>query len=345
MIHIGIIGLGWMGKLHAGYLHDIDDCVVCAVCDKNEKTASEVGALYGARVYSDHKKLLSDPEVDTVYIVTPQMFHYEIAKDVIRAEKHMLCEKPLALTPEEVQDLRTMAQDYPRKIMIDFPERFSVATQEAMAEIENGAVGDIILMRGNFRFSMKKHAQTHGSWVFDKSKGGGLILESSVHLWDTVRYMTGSEVVSVSAVAHNNEQADFEDSFACIAHLSGGAIACIDMNGWMPENAATDKRFEIMGSIGSIYLDEYRNFMTIQSERGVENNPGMFTDSMTYKDIMWHSSIAGAVKRLNEHFIDCLKKDKTPLIGLEDGARACEITWAVEKALKSGRLEEVHYGK
>lgn len=345
MVHIGIVGLGWMGRLHAGYLKEIDDCVVCAVCDKNEEAAHEVAAEYHARAYTDHRKLLEDPEVDTVYIVTPQMFHYEIAKDVIKAQKNMLCEKPLALTAEEVNDLRRLTKDYPKKIIIDFPERFSVAAQEAMVEIGSGAIGDIIFMRGNFRFCMKKHANTHGAWVFDKSKGGGLILESSVHLWDTVRYMTGREVERVAAVAHNNEHANFEDSFACVAYLSGGAIACIDMNGWLPEDAATDKRFEIMGSIGSIYLDEFKNFMTIQSERGVENNPGMFTRSMTHKDVMWHSAIAGGVKRLNEHFIDCLKKDKTPLIGLEDGARACEITWSVVKALESGRLEEVIYGE
>ena len=77
MIHIGIIGLGWMGRLHAGYLKDIDDCAVCAVCDKNEEAAREVAAEYHARAYTDHRDLLKDPEVDTVYIVTPQMFHYE----------------------------------------------------------------------------------------------------------------------------------------------------------------------------------------------------------------------------------------------------------------------------
>lgn len=344
MVHIGIVGLGWMGRLHAEYLKDIDDCVVCAVCDKNKKTAEEVASLCGARAYTDHRELLKDPEVDTVYIVTPQMFHYEIARDVLMAKKHMLCEKPLALTATEIQKLRRMAADYPKKIMIDFPERFSVATQEAMAEIGKGAVGNIIYMRGNFRFCMKKHANTHGEWVFDKTRGGGLILESSVHLWDTVRYMTGQEVERVSAVAHNNEQANFEDSFACVAYLSGGAIACIDMNGWMPEDAATDKRFEIMGDKGSIYLDEFRNFMTIQSERGVENNPGMFTESMTHKDVMWHSSIAGGVKRLDEHFIRCINQDKEPLIGLEDGARACEITWSVLKSLESRKMEEVLYG-
>lgn len=345
MINIGIIGLGWMGQLHAKYLSEIEWCRVAAVCDTNKKTAEEVAAVYSADAYSDYKELLKREDIDTIYIVTPQKYHYAIAKDVFKADKNLLCEKPLALTQDEINELRALAAQSTKKIIVDFPERFAVSTQEAMEEIKNGAVGDIQFMRGNFRFSMKKHAQTHGAWVFDKSVGGGLIFESSVHLWDAVRYVTGQEVVKVAAVAHNNELANFEDSFACIAYLTSGAIACIDMSGWLPENAATDKRFEILGSKGCIYLDEFRNFMTIQSEKGIENNPGMFTDGMTHKDIMWHSSIAGGVKRLNQHFIDCIRRNEKPLIGIEDGARACEITWSVARSLESGRIEEVAYGK
>jgi predicted dehydrogenase len=117
------------------------------------------------------------------------------------------------------------------------------------------------------------------------------------------------------------------------------------MSGWLPDNAATDKRFELIGSKGAIYLDEHKNYMTIQSEEGVENNPGMFTTGMTHKDVMWHSSIAGGIKRLDEHFIRCINRNEDPLIGLEDGARACEITWSIVRSLESGRFEKVEYGQ
>ncbi len=344
MVRIGIIGLGWMGCLHASYLAGIDDCQVVAVCDKNEEKLREVAEKYGARAYMEYQDLLADEDVDAVYIVTPQKYHFEIAMATMGAGKHMLCEKPLALTAQEINQLRAMAKDYPKKIIIDFPQRFSIATQEAMEEVRRGSLGDIHFMRCNFRFSMKKHAQIHGAWIFDKKQGGGLILESSVHMWDAVRYMTGKEVEAVVAVAHNNADANFEDSFVAIAHLEGGAIACVDMSGWLPEDAVCDKRFELMGNDGMIYLDEMRNFMTIQSERGVENNPGAFTPSLTHKDVLWHSHIAGGVKRLDEHFVRCILRDEQPLIGLEDGARACEITWSIVKSMESGKLEKVQYG-
>ncbi|MDR2553760.1 MAG: Gfo/Idh/MocA family oxidoreductase [Treponema sp.] len=344
MIKIGIIGLGWMGCLHAQYLGSIDGCRITALCDKNAAALQKTAEEYQAAAYTEYRDLIADPSVEAVYIVTPQKYHYEIAKAVMAAGKHMLCEKPLALNQKEIDELRVLSRGYSKKIIIDFPQRFSIATQEAVAEIKKGALGDIQFMRCNFRFSMKKHAAIHGAWVFDKTQGGGLILESSVHMWDAVRYMTGQEVESVMAVAHNNGGANFEDSFFCIANLSGGAIACVDMSGWLPENADTDKRFELIGTAGAVYLDEHKNYLSIQSERGVENNPGMFTTGMTHKDVMWHSVIAGGVKRLDEHFIRCIAKDEEPLISLEDGARACEITWSVVKSLESKKLEKVHYG-
>lgn len=344
-VRIGLIGLGWMGKLHLKYLSGLEGCSIQAVCDVSEERARKTAEEYGTVFYTDFRLLLKDDSVDAVYIVTPQQYHFEILKEALASGKHILCEKPLALTREEIAEIRRLSKNYSGKIMIDFPQRFSVSTQEAMEEIRRGALGEIQFMRGNFRFSMKQHAKIHGAWVFDRKKGGGLILESSVHLWDAVRYMTGQEVVSVSAVAHNHPEMDFEDSFFCIAKLSGGAIAAIDMSGWMPEDSDTDKRFEIIGDAGCIYLDEFRNFLTIKSEKGVENNPGMTTDGMTHKDVMWHSTVAGGVKRLDEAFIRCIRLDETPLSGIEDGARATEITWAVYESLRTGRMVDVEYGK
>lgn len=343
-VGVGIIGLGWMGQCHLKYLSDVEGCTIAAVCDTNEERVKEISEKYSAVPYTDYKLLMQDETVDAIYIVTPQVFHYEIMKEALKTGKHILCEKPLALSAEEINDIRRRSKNYPGKIIIDFPERFSVSTQEAMEEIKKGSLGNIEFFRGNFRFSMKQHAAIHGEWVFDKTKGGGLILESSVHLWDTVRYMTGQEVVSVGVVAHKNAKMNFEDSFFCIANLSEGAIACIDMSGWMPEDSDTDKRFEIIGDAGMIYLDEFRNYLTVKSEKGIENNPCMYTTGMTHKDVMWHSAIAGGVKRLDEYFIRCIRLDETPIIGVEDCARACEITWAVYEALESGRVVPVTYG-
>lgn len=345
-VNIGIIGLGWMGQLHAKYLERVEGCRLAAVCDRDAGKLNDVKSRYQIDGYEDYYGLLENKNIDTIFIVTPQKYHYQIVKDCIEAGKNILCEKPLALTREEINSMRSLVNKSKGKFIVNFPERFAVSAQEAKDVIDAGSIGGIDYIRANFRFSMKAHGETHGGWVFDRSQGGGLIIESSVHLWDAVRWISGKEIIDVIAVAHEYTKngVPLEDNFAAIAHLEGGGIVCIDMSGSMPRNSATDKRFEILGSEGCIYLDEFRNFMTVDSENGIENNPGMIATGMTHKDLMWHSSIEGGVKRLQQYFIKCIKEDMVPEPGVEDGARACEITWAIIESLKSGKLEKVHYG-
>lgn len=346
-VKIGIIGLGWMGRLHAKYLQKVRGAKLIAVCDRDEKRVADIKSLYGVDGYTDHTQMLARPDVDAVFIVVPQQYHYEIARDCVAAHKHILCEKPLGLTREEIAGMRAMGRGYDKKFMVDFPERFTVSCQEAMQVIEDGHVGRIDFIRGNFRFSMKNHDTTHGLWVFDRKQGGGLILESSVHMWDMVRHISGSEITSISAVAREYTVGDsiLEDNFVAVGYLDNGGICCIDMSGSLPKNASCDKRFEIIGSEGMVYVDEFRNFMTVQSEKPVENNPEMYAEGLTYKDLMWHSEIEGGVKRLQQHFVDTIEQDLPAEPGVEDGCRATEITWAIIDALKSGRMEVVRYGE
>jgi len=346
MVNVGVIGLGWMGNVHCRLAQKVEGCQLVAVCDVDPEKVRAAEARYKARGYQDYRQLLEDPGVDAVYVVTPQKFHYQIVKDAIEAGKHVLCEKPLALTQEEANDLRRIVGQSDRKFIICFPARFAVSSQEAKELIEDGAIGDILYVRGNFRFTMKHHQELHGEWVFDRNQGGGLILEASVHLWDFIRWLTSKEITSVFAVAHERHATSgsrIEDNFAAVAYLEGGSIACIDMSGSFPSSSATDKRFEIIGSEGFIYIDEFRNYMTISSEIGIDANPGQKVKGLTHKDFMWHSDVEGGVKRLQEYFIRCIEKDLCPEPGVEDGARACEITWAVIKSLESKRLEEVRY--
>ena len=230
--------------------------------------------------------------------------------------------------------------------MVCFPQRFSISFQEAKEIINKGLIGQINYMRGNFRFSMKRNGDIHGGWVFDRRLGGGLILESSVHLWDATRFITGKEIKNVIGIARekNINSAPFEDSFTAIANLDDECIACIDMSGALPLESPTDKRFEILGNEGCIYIDEFRNYITVNSERGIEANPGELIKGLTYPDVMWHSNIEGGVKRLQREFIDCIIEDREPSPGVEDGARATEITLSIIDSLSSKRLEEVIYG-
>jgi predicted dehydrogenase len=344
---VGIVGMGWMGKIHARWTKTIDGCELVAIVEKNKEVLDKFKSEYSIDGYSDYREMLGRKDVDAVYIVTPLTTHFQIAKESLDAGKHVLCEKPLVLKPEEANELRKLVLKSNKKFMVDFPIRYTISGQEAKLAIEQGLIGEILYLRGNFRFFMKKHAEKHGEWAFNREQGGGLIIEASVHLWDAVRYYTGKEIIDVVCIAHENEVKGMplEDNTVAIANLEGGGITCIDLSGSLPLDSPTDKRFEIIGDKGSIYIDEFHNYLTINSEIGYETNPEDIVKGMTYPDVLWHSKIEGGVNRLQREFIKCIKEDIEPSPGVEDGARACEISWAALKSLSSKKLEIVHYGE
>src|SRR5690554_770405 len=111
MVRIGIIGLGWMGQLHAQYLKFVRNAKLTAVCDKDQKVLNAVAQKYDVMKFENYNELIDCDEIDAVYIVTPQKYHYEILKSAIASGKHILCEKPLALTRDEIFEIRKMAKN------------------------------------------------------------------------------------------------------------------------------------------------------------------------------------------------------------------------------------------
>jgi predicted dehydrogenase len=342
-IGVAIIGMGWMGQIHARLTSLSEGCALRGICDVDPRRLEQARQSFQVDGVADYRALLERRDIEAVYLVTPPTVRSEIIKDCVQAGKHILCEKPLAISHEELGRIRSLLSDSNIRFMMCFPERFAVSFQEAKALVDDGRIGNIDYIRGNFRFSMKKHGQLHGAWVFDRRRGGGLIIEASVHLWDAIRWITGDEISRVIGLAKELPSADavFESAFAAIGRLSGGGIACVDMSGALPKDMPTDKRFEILGSDGCVYVDEFRHFLTVNSERGVEANPGDLVTGMTHPDLMWHSPIEGAVKRLQGEFVRCLLEDRVPRPGVEDGIRATEITLAVVRSLASETLEEV----
>ncbi len=344
-VGVGIIGMGWMGQIHARLAAANPDCRLLAVCDRDERKLEAARSRFQVDAYVDRRALLERRDIDAVYLVTPPTERLPIIRDCVEAKKDLLCEKPLAVTAEETAAIREVLERGGIRFMMCFPERYAVSFQEAKEVVDQGLIGAVEYVRANFRFSMKKHGDLHGGWVFDRRTGGGLILESSVHLWDAIRWITGSEVEEVLGLAREREGGgrQFEDNFVAVARLESGGLACVDMSGSLPKDTPTDKRFEILGSEGCVYVDEFRHFLTVNSEKGVEANPGDFVRGMTHPDVMWHSPIEGGVKRLQREFIRCLLEDRLPAPGARDGARATAITLAIIRSLASRKMERVRH--
>ncbi|NLL64872.1 MAG: Gfo/Idh/MocA family oxidoreductase, partial [Clostridiaceae bacterium] len=149
-LKLGIIGVGRLGYEHASNIASrVPAAELVAICDGNLERAKEVAADLGVKdVYDDPHEMCANPEVDAVVIVTSTASHVEMIRIAMEAGKHVFCEKPLAGTVEECLEAEKIIEAHPDQIfMLGFMRRFDHSYQVAKQKIDNGEIGDIIMVR------------------------------------------------------------------------------------------------------------------------------------------------------------------------------------------------------
>ena len=185
-VKFGIIGVGRLGYEHACNLANrIPGAELVAICDGNEARAKEVAAELGvSAVYSDPKEMCADPNVEAVAIVTNTASHVEMIRIAMDAGKHVFCEKPLAETEEKCKAAEAIIEAHPDLIfMLGFMRRFDHSYEVAKKKIENGDIGDIVLVRC---YSQDPRAIIEGTLEY-APRSGGQYIDMSIHDIDLIR--------------------------------------------------------------------------------------------------------------------------------------------------------------
>ena len=201
MVNIGIIGLGFIGKMHLAVLRQSKLTTVVAVADRTpanlEGKAAEGNlavsgdiSLDGVARYDDGDALLRDPKVEAVLIALPTYLHKEYILKAIAAGKHILCEKPLTLTSAEGAEVVDALRGYDRVFMAAQCIRFWPVYVEACAIIRSGAYGK--LLSGQFTRQSGKPTWSWQGWLLDEPRGGGAALDLHIHDVDFVNYLFGA---------------------------------------------------------------------------------------------------------------------------------------------------------
>lgn len=163
-LNVGVIGLR-MGETHAAGVkevgnsqfllneegHKIPAACLYAVCDINQARAEEVGRRLGAaHVYTDYKDMIADPALDAVIIASPDQDHREMVENTLAAGKHILCEKPLALTREDCEAIVKAVKNSDRKFMVGQICRYTPGFKQAKEIIESGAIGELTFVESEY---------------------------------------------------------------------------------------------------------------------------------------------------------------------------------------------------
>jgi len=195
-----VVGTGFIGAVHVEALRRLGVQVHGVVGSSRERAAARSRELGLPPAYDSFQAMLDDRRVEVVHITSPNHLHHEQAKAALEAGKHVLCEKPLALTSEQSEELLRLAQSSGRVHAVNFNIRFYPVLQHARGLVEEGGLGEIRLVSGHYLQDWLL-LDTDWNWRLDPRLGGDLraVADIGSHWMDLTTFLTGKRITSVMA--------------------------------------------------------------------------------------------------------------------------------------------------
>lgn len=226
-----------------------ENAELTAVMEISADNAERLRAKFGAkRAYTSDEALLNDPEIDAVYIASPVALHARQAKLAADCGKHILLEKPLALTAQEAQNVVRHCESRGVKLAAGFMMRYGAHVQAMKQALAEGKIGQLVSCNAQFTCW---YPEIPGAWRQRKeTSGGGALMDMGVHCIDLIQYITGSRVRQVAAM-HDTQTFGYEveDASTVLLRLENGALCTVQSHFNIPDEAAK-WRLECYGTRG-----------------------------------------------------------------------------------------------
>ena len=215
MLKIGIVGFGFMGRMHYANWKNQKDATVVALCDADpnliENTKKTVGNIEGNKadidfsnltVYSDLDKMLASEKLDALSITLPTHLHATFSRKALAAGLHVLCEKPMAFNQSQCQEMISAAQDSGKLLQIGHCVRFWPEYAHAKEIVARKTYGDVIA--ASFRRLASPPDWSQDNWLQDEKRSGGLALDLHIHDTDFIHYLFGLPQSVLCLASKNN---------------------------------------------------------------------------------------------------------------------------------------------
>src|SRR3954468_19501121 len=221
MLGVGIIGAGFFGAFHARAVAAVAGTRIVAACAEELALAETFAAEHGGKPYGDWRALLDDKSVDAVAITAPHHLHGELAVAALQAGKHVLLEKPMALSVAECSDVIAAAKTSGRKLMIGQIMHFVWPCVVAREILDRGELGKPVT--GSSALMKTWIESNRRGWHLDPLTGGGMLMTAGIHALDQLVWLMGGRVGSVSAAvstSFHDQKAD--DSAMMLLRFADG---------------------------------------------------------------------------------------------------------------------------
>ncbi|MCS6873869.1 MAG: Gfo/Idh/MocA family oxidoreductase [Pyrinomonadaceae bacterium] len=314
-LRVGIIGTGYIGNVHARIYARDERVEISALYDIIHEKAEKTARSVGGRVCRSREELFEN--CDAVLVCTPNKTHVEIAIDALRHEKHVFCEKPFAIGLESARLLLEEAQKSKCKFQVGHNRRFApvyVKLRELLRSDQPHSA-HIKMNRGELK---------NPAWTGDPNITGGFLYETTIHLFDMIRYQFG-EISELVAYGSQHEYPEL-DEFSMIFKFKNGfhcTFASSSDASWL----FPFERIEVFCHHRTILTQEMESLI---DSKEMDANFEFLSFSMLEKEERW-----GYVQE-DKAFVDSILEGLTPPVTALDGYKSVEIVESVYRAIKSG---------
>ncbi len=326
---IGVIGCGAVAQLeHIPTIKKLPNAQLLALCDRDKAKLQALARKHEVpHIFENYEEMLKLEGLDGVVIATPNYLHAPMTISALKQGKHVLCEKPMALTGREARDMAEAAKRARKKLLVGFNHRFRQDVQILRQFIEGGELGEVFYVKTGWL--RHKGEWKPKAWTLEKERsGGGALLDLGVHMMDLALWLLGNPpVASVSASAyHMGHKGDVEDSAAAFIKTKAGATITVEVS-W---TLLYDKDFtyvNFFGSKGAALLNPLRILKELHGNL-VNVTPMVKPPASGY-----HASYEAEMA----HFAECITSDAQPLVSPGDGVQLARIMDALYVSAKKDR--------
>ena len=306
---------------------------IAAICDSNEENLRFAGERYGIpeeKRFTDYMDIVNNKDIEVVTVAVPDQMHKQISCDLLRAGKHVLCEKPLALTREDLEEIIRVADESDAKFMVGQICRFTPAFEMAKEIIESGAIGEVYFAESEYAHDYMKLCD---DWRADPKRHG--VIGGGCHAVDLLRWLVGDpEEVFAYGTHMLLPQVEYDDATIAIMKFKENVAGKVFVSTGCKRDYTM--RTVIYGTKGTLICDNTSPTMTLfeTDEEGVVKKEPKIIDVQVNNH--------NAVKEFDV-FADAIINNKPVITDAREGAKTVAVCLAIVEAAKTGKPVKPDY--
>ena len=321
LVKIGVVGLGAQAQNHLSVLAKDNRAQIVGVADVIPALRESTAKKYGCNPYASYKELLDSEKLDAVYVVTPNVYHYEALQYALSKHLNVFCEKPMVTQLRHAREIVDIVNDSKVVFQVGHNRRFAPVYKTLKQLVTSGRIKPYMVIMKLVTGELRRPA-----WGADPKISGGHLFDTPIHLFDLTRWLFGG-ISEVSCRGEANVYPTIENDFWINLYLESGLQVPVFTSGhasWI----TPFERVEVIGDHACAITEELNRISYT-----------LALDAPTQTEEFYHlpQTVSWGVEEEDRLFLDSILQEKPPVVTVNDGFKTIEIIEALYQSARSGR--------